>query len=114
MQIIGVYRSSQLYTFKMKNDTATRRKIRSIRRDCDCSRRQVDTADVVRLPPDRDVQLIGEHQFETIVRGLSRTETEEGISFWRDGHPWQYVRTGREVVVRNHHDHAPVRYYYIA
>jgi len=113
LQITTCTESSQVCMFNMKESTAARR-IRSVRRHSAGSRRQEDRTDIVRLPPDRDVQLISEKQFEAVVRGLSRTETEEGTFYWRDGHPWQFARSGREVTLRNRRDHAPVRYYYIA
>lgn len=62
----------------MSNGTSTRKKFRPFRRGCECSPKQIDPHDIVLLLPDRDVQLIGVHQFEAEVRDLSSAETQEG------------------------------------
>lgn len=71
-------------------------------------------ADLVTLPPDRDVQPITEGQFAAVVRGFDVTVQEDGTQrYTRDGQPWQYLRKGNDITVRHRHYPLPVRHYLV-
>lgn len=65
------------------------------------------------LPSDHEVEMISEAKFDALVRGFEVMETEEGMVYRRDGHPWEYVRDGQKVIARYRREFCPERHFLI-